>query len=84
MQKKAPKPKNKKIALTISERDYSILRNLASKQNCAPGIVARRILKEKLREQGRNSLSQGPENQLGLFDSLQIDIFNNTSKTRDK
>lgn len=74
----------KKITITLSEKEGEWLSIYSQDLGISRPAVVRRLVREGLREY--KSLRGGriePENQLGLFDSIQVDIFNNTSKTDD-
>ena len=45
--------------------------------------AVRRIVREALKQYKSVSSKAEPLNQLGLFDTVQVDIFNNTSKSID-
>lgn len=76
--------KTKKFSFVLPAREDELLTLYAKEHSLTRPEAVRRILREFLR-QYRNALAKAePENQLGLFDSLQIDIFNSTSKTQDK
>ncbi len=80
MKKKRPSKKAKKLTVTIALRDFEKLTQLAKMQRTSRPIVARRLIKSQLAEMAIEKQAKNAKNQLGLFDSLQIDIFNGTSK----
>ena len=45
--------------------------------------AVRRMVREALKQYKSVSSNAEPLNQLGLFDTVQVDIFNNTSKSID-
>ncbi len=81
MKKKKSSKKAKKVIVTLSARDYDKLTLLAQKQNVSRPLVAKRLLRAQLSTLALEKQQKQSENQLGLFDSMQIDIFNGTSKT---
>ena len=72
----------KKITITLSEKEGEWLSLYAQDLGISRPDVVRRLMREGLRQY---KASRGgtvvPENQLELFDSIQVDIFNNTTKT---
>lgn len=81
MKRKKSTKKAKKVIVTLSARDYDKLTLLAQKQNVSRPLVAKRLLRAQLSTLALEKQQKQSENQLGLFDSMQIDIFNGTSKT---
>ena len=81
MKKKKSTKKAKKVIVTLSARDYDKLTLLAQKQNVSRPLVAKRLLRAQLSTLALEKQQKQSENQLGLFDSMQIDFFNGTSKT---
>ncbi len=76
--------KIKKITITLSEKEGEWLSLYAQDLGISRPAVVRRMVREGLRDY--KSMRGGyiePRNQLDLFDSIQVDIFNNTSKTND-
>ena len=73
----------KKIVVSLSLRDYNKLTALAKKENVLRPLMAKRLLCAKLSEITVEKTPQQSPNQLGLFDSLQYDIFNGASKESD-
>jgi len=74
----------KKITITLSEKEGDWLSLYAQDLGISRPAVVRRLVREGLRQY--KSMRGGriePKNQLDLFDSIQVDIFNNTSKTED-
>lgn len=78
------KPIRKKLTLSLSERESQLLALYAADQGTTKTVAVRRLLKAALTEYSVKIASQEPANQLGLFDSIQYDIFNNTSKGGDE
>jgi len=74
----------KKITITLSEKEGEWLSLYAQDLGISRPAVVRRMVREGLRQY--KAMRGGhiePKNQLDLFDSIQVDIFNNTSKTDD-
>lgn len=83
MKKKKPVKKAKKIIVTLSVTDFDKITALAKSQHTSRPIAARRLIKSQLLTMAFEKQARNARNQLGLFDSMQIDIFNGTSKTGD-
>ena len=81
--KKAKAKKNKKISITLPEREGEVLKVYAKELGITRPAAVKRIVRETLKQYKTAVAKAEPKNQLGLFDSLQVDIFNNTSKTSD-
>ncbi len=77
------KPTKKRVAVLLSVRDYEKLSLLARKQRTTRPNMARRLLKAQLDVVEAEKRERQTRNQLGLFDSVQIDIFDGPSKTQD-
>ena len=72
----------KKITITLSEKEGEWLSLYAQDLGISRPDVVRRLMREGLRQyKTSRGGSVVPENQLELFDSIQVDIFNNTTKT---
>lgn len=72
----------KKITITLSEKEGEWLSLYAQDMGISRPDVVRRLMREGLRQyKASRGGSVVPENQLELFDSIQVDIFNNTTKT---
>ncbi len=82
MKKKKKTPKPKKITIALSERDYKKLMVYAQQKRKTKPAAARQLLHSQLSVL-HQSETKSSKNQRGLVDSLQIDIFNATSKTED-
>lgn len=80
MPKRPKEKKPKKYILTLSERENARLGIYAVSCGITRPQALQRMVKQALREVADSPVSCCDENQLGLFDTLQIDIFNNTSK----
>ena len=78
---KAAKPKQKKYVVTLSECDMRRLSVYAEQNGIDRPTALARLLHRGLREVASLVHADNTdENQLGLFDAVQIDIFNNTAK----
>ena len=77
---KVKKPKLKKYVLTLSEREALRLGRYADAVGMSRPQALQRLVKQALREAADVPAGKEDSNQLGLFDTLQIDIFNNTSR----
>ncbi|MCR5193644.1 MAG: hypothetical protein K6D59_10100 [Bacteroidales bacterium] len=80
---KNKKNTKKKIIVSLSLRDFNKLTALAKKENATRPVMARRLLGAKMAEISMEKTPKQSPNQLGLFDSLQYDIFNGTSKASE-
>lgn len=78
--KKTPKPK--KYTLTLSERESARLGIYADSCGITRPQALQRLMKQALRQAADVTVDSRDANQLGLFDTLQIDIFNNTTKVQ--
>lgn len=73
--------KHKKFSFSLPEREGEMLSRYADSEGLSRPEAVRRILKSYLSEHVQNVTTTSPKNQLDIFDSVQIDIFNNTSKS---
>jgi hypothetical protein len=80
MSKKIKKPKSKKYTLTLSDTELRRLTAYADAGGMERPAALHRIVSQALREYTLAPSLRHDERQLGLFDSVQIDIFNNTHK----
>ena len=80
--KKTPKPK--KYTLTLSERESARLGVYADTLGISRPQALQRLTKQALRQVADVPADSRDANQLGLFDTLQIDIFNNTAVVNNK
>ena len=72
-------PKNKTIDLSVEEgADY-----LARCVRVERPAALHRIVSQVLRQYSMTPSAKHDKRQLGLFDSVQIDIFNNTAKVNN-
>lgn len=83
MKKKKPAKKAKKIVVTLSHTDYEKLCAYAKSQGASRPLIAKRLIKSQLATLAIEKQQRLSKNQLGLFDSMQLDIFNGSSKTED-
>lgn len=80
--KKSRKSRVRRYTVTLSECEVRRLTSYADAADIDRPTALHRLVSQSLRE-AYNSLPQRTphdEKQLGLFDSVQIDIFNNTHK----
>ncbi len=78
------KSKTKKYTLTLSELELRRLTAYAAANGTDRPIALHRIVSQALREYNIAPDSCCDKRQLGLFDSVQIDIFNQTSKANNQ
>lgn len=83
MKKKKGQKKAKKITIALSSRDYEKLTRYAKQKNISRPLAAKRLLRSQLALLTMEKVTKQPKNQLGLFDSLQIDIFDKVSKVSE-
>lgn len=78
----ARKPKKKKVVITLPEREGEMLKAYARLNGTTCPAAVHRMVRQALRQFKAESAQSKPEpqNQLNLFDTIQVDIFNNTSK----
>lgn len=77
-------PKPKKYTLTLSERESARLGAYADSCGISRPLALQRLMKQALRQVADIPANSKDANQLGLFDTLQIDIFNNTAVIYNK
>ena len=73
-------PKTKKYTLTLSEPEVRRLSAYAASCGIERPVALHRIVSQALREYATAPATRQDKRQLGLFDAVQIDIFNNTTK----
>ncbi len=78
------KKNGKKVTFSLSERDSRILLAEAQRRGVRFSLAARQLLHAQLQQLAHATEDAVANNQLNIFDSVQIDIFNNTSKTKNK
>ena len=80
------KTKKKKVSITLPEWEGEMLKTYARvHQTTCPAAVhhmVRQTLRQFKNEQKTLAKAE-PKNQLNIFDSIQVDIFNNTSRTSE-
>ena len=69
--------KKKKISFALPEREGEMLARYAKEKGISRPAAVRRMVRTALQQHSE------PQNQLGLFDVVQIDIFNSTSKVNN-
>lgn len=74
------KPKTKKYTLTLSEHELRRLTAYAASSGIERPVALHRIVSQALQQYKEHASEQKDKRQLCLFDSVQIDIFNNTTK----
>lgn len=77
-------PKLKKYTLTLTEPEMRRLSRYADDCGIDRPTALHRIVSQTLRQVALAPADHRDENQLGLFDTLQIDIFNNTAVVNSK
>ena len=77
--KKKNSKKAKRIVVTLSSRDYEKLSEIARRDKATRPVIAKRLIRNQLATITIEKQQKAVANQLGLFDTLQIDIFNNTA-----
>ncbi|MBO4307460.1 MAG: hypothetical protein J5848_04030 [Bacteroidales bacterium] len=75
MKKKSTKKKAKKIVVNLSERDFVKIGEYAKIHRTSRSIAAKRMLHMQLAALQSTKSDNAPKNQLGLFDSVQLNIF---------
>ena len=78
--KKSKVHKAKRISIALPEREDDVLNQYAQNCGISRTTAVKRIVREALKQYSSNLAKTEPKNQLGLFDTLQMDIFFNTSK----
>ncbi|MBQ0159916.1 MAG: hypothetical protein KBT28_04750 [Bacteroidales bacterium] len=77
MQKKPKAKKTKRFSITLPEREGELLGLYAKEHKITRPAAIRRMVRESLK-QYKQSLAKRdiqPDNQLGLFDMVQIEMF---------
>ncbi len=78
---KSKKPKLKKYTLSLNECEMRRLTSYAESNGIDRAVALHKLVKQSLRNAAASVMADRTDvNQLGLFDTVQIDIFNNTSK----
>ena len=81
---KTKKPRTKKYTLTLSELEVLRLSAYADSCGIDRPTALHRIVSHTLRQYAAAPVNKDDDRQLGLFDILQIDIFNNTAVVNNK
>lgn len=82
--KKPKKPKLRKYTVSLTELDVVRLNTYAADCGIDRPTALHRLLKQSLRQCSAAAQTRSDKQQLGLFDTLQIDIFNNTAVVNNK
>ena len=78
--KKSKHPKTRKYTLSLTEAEVRRLTAYAEASGVERPVALHRIVSQMLRQYAQAPAQHKDKRQLGLFDSVQIDIFNNTNK----
>ena len=82
--KESAKPKMKRYVVALHECEWSRLTVYAAQCGIDRPTALGRLLRQSLREVAKGVRADDTDdNQLRLFDSVQIDIFNNTAKVNN-
>lgn len=77
-------PKRKKYTVTLNECEMRRLTVYAAESGMDRPAALMKLLRQSLRQvSAARGVHVADENQLRLFDSVQIDIFNNAVKTKN-
>ena len=82
---KSRKSKPKKVSITLPEWEGELLKAYAKVHQTTGPAAAHKMVRQALRQfkSDMNAMAKAePENQLNIFDSIQVDIFNNTAKVK--
>ena len=77
-------PKKKKYTISLSESEMHRLTVYAATCGIDRPTALSRLVRQSLRQVSSTANTLADENQLRLFDTLQIDIFNQTTKVNNK
>ena len=80
------KSKPRKVSITLPEWEGEMLKAYAKQHQTTCPAAVHKMVRQTLRQfKGEmNALAKAePKNQLNIFDSIQVDIFNNTSKVSE-
>ncbi len=81
MKKKTDKKRARRYTIALSECEVRRLTRYADASGIDRPTALHRLLSQSLRNAVTDNNANNPDpGQLGLFDSVQIDIFNNTHK----
>lgn len=81
---KPDKPKLKKYVVTLNECEMRRLSVYAAQSGVDRPTALARLVRHGLKDAACVHIDNTDEKQLRLFDSVQIDIFNNTAKVNTK
>ncbi len=81
---KPKKPKLRRYTVALTELDVRRLNAYADSSGIDRPTALHRLIKQSLRDNAAALPDKVDKNQLGLFDTLQIDIFDNTSVVKNK
>lgn len=74
---KRNKAKAHKVTVSLSERDYELLKCCAGRKGVPKGVLVKQIVHSELQKFKESIGGELPvKNQLSIFDSVQTDIFN--------
>ena len=83
MKQKKNAHKPRKLAVTLTERDIAALQSFATDSKLTKPLAIRRILRQFLADYyAQNDAADADDIQIGLFDTMQTDIFGNLTKTK--
>lgn len=77
------KTKPKKVSITLPEWEGEMLKAYAKAHRTTCPAAVHKMVRQTLRQykSEMNAMAKAePKNQLNIFDSIQVDIFNNTAK----
>lgn len=77
------KPKPKKVSITLPEWEGEMLKAYAKAHQTTCPAAVHKMVRQTLRQykSEMNVMAKAePKNQLNIFDSMQVDIFNNIAK----
>lgn len=77
---KVRKPKEKTFSITLNEKECDMLKVYAGTHRISRPEALRRMVRDTLKQEVVMS-EPIDKNQLKLFDTLQVDIFDNVSKS---
>lgn len=84
MNNKVKTPKTKKFSITLPEREGKLLKMYAQDYGITRPMALRRMVREGLKAYQQAKGTIQPDNQLGLFDPLQMDIFDEIANEEGK
>ena len=75
VKKKKRNKKNNKLPVVLTKHDHALLNRFCKVNNISKSSALRKIVHKFLQENVDCDSSQQPQNQLDLFDPVQMDIF---------